>query len=58
LLADLIGAMALGIICVQGQRRPDAGTAAGNAARALAIGAALVSALVLAGLILIVQMAP
>jgi hypothetical protein len=58
LLADLIGAMALVIICVQVQRRPDSGTVAGNAARALAIGAALVSAIVLAGLILIVQMAP
>ena len=58
LLADLIGAVALVIICVQVQRRRDAGSAAGNAARALAVGAALVSAIVLAGLILIVQMAP
>jgi hypothetical protein len=58
LLADLIGAVALVIICVQVQRRSEAGSAAINAARALAIGAALENAIVLAGLILIVQMAP
>ena len=58
LVADLVGAVALIIICVQVQRRPDGRAFTGDASRALLIGAALVTTILLAALILISQMAP
>jgi hypothetical protein len=57
LVADIVGAVALVIICVQVQRRPDGRVFAGDATRALLIGAALVSTILLVALILFSQMA-
>jgi hypothetical protein len=58
LLADLVGAVALVVICIQVQRRPDGASVAGTATRALVIGTVLVTTLVLAALILLANMAP
>ena len=58
LVADLAGAVALVIICIQTQRRPADGGGPRDAMRALVIGLVLVTTILLAGLILIAQMAP
>ena len=58
LVADLVGGVALIIICVKVQRRPDGRVFTGDAPRALLIGAALVTTILLVGMILISQMAP
>ena len=58
LVADLAGAVALVIICTQIQRRPADRGGPRDAMRALVIGVVLVTTILLAGLILIVQMAP